>query len=250
MHAHSHRDLWGPHVQLWTVCEPQLGGETLRERWMACSVVFCLLSVRALPSVKRRAAPASVQLVCHIERFLKQPLCKLCNSCRLQTEDALYFGEHIFESRISFIGQTGCAHSWSIGTQKLIKKNPQNKTLLLTYPTLKCCKLDTAMPATNIKQACKSQTEAIANNKIKSALLPANWAQSDECTSYWDLPVSTVFPPCLRAYQLASFRQVTKRLTSFWSCWVQTPTPQEPGTLSSLWQCPVQSSMIKKEISA
>lgn len=40
-------------MQLWTVREPQLErGDTERERWMACSVVFCLLSVRDLPSVK------------------------------------------------------------------------------------------------------------------------------------------------------------------------------------------------------
>lgn len=71
MHAHSHRDLWGPHVQLWTVCEPQLGGETLRERWMACSVVFCLLSVRALPSVKRRAH-TSVSATCLSHRKIPQ----------------------------------------------------------------------------------------------------------------------------------------------------------------------------------
>lgn len=55
----------------------------------------------------------------------------------------------------------------------------------------------------------------MANKEMKSSHLPANWAQSDECTSYWDPPVSTVFPPCLRVYQLASFRQVTKGLLLF-----------------------------------
>lgn len=83
MNTHSHRDLWGPYVQLWTVCEPQLErGDTERERWMACSVVFCLPSVRDLPSVKGETTPVSARFVCHIERFFNQPLCKLYNTLR------------------------------------------------------------------------------------------------------------------------------------------------------------------------
>lgn len=77
-------------------------------------------------------------------------------------------------------------------------------------------------------------------------LLPVNWVQSDGCTSYSGPPISTVFPPCLRIYQLASFRQIsTNWLLLEVSDRAQSATPQVPGRESSLWQCPFQSRLVQ-----
>lgn len=52
--------------------EPQLeGGDGERERRMACGVVFCLLSVRAVPSVKKKREDHT-RVVCHVEKIPQQ----------------------------------------------------------------------------------------------------------------------------------------------------------------------------------
>lgn len=83
-------------MQLWTVCELVGRGDT--ERRIAYSVVFWLLSVGALPSVKGETTLLSARLVCHTENSSTNPSASFRTpKAQLQTQsansDALYLRE-------------------------------------------------------------------------------------------------------------------------------------------------------------
>lgn len=158
-HAHSrpHWESWRPCVQLWTVCESQLKGDTLKERdgW-------------------------HVGLFSIYHLWRKRPHQRQCDWFVTHTHTPT----HTHSLRSSSVC-TSPNHSMLCQLTKRFTGKPQKATMW----------------------QCKPIHLFSLIKLVKSENLPASWEQSDGCTSYWGPPVSKVFPPCLRIYQLASFVQ-------------------------------------------
>lgn len=113
----------------WT---PDGRGDRERERWMAFSVVFCLLSMRALPSASGETTPVSARLVCHIETFFNQTLCKLYMTPRLQTPSPNVWQEDFSSDRACLY----VVDSQSIKKKKVKQSETSLRSVLrLTHPT-------------------------------------------------------------------------------------------------------------------
>ena len=198
--THSHRDSWGPYEQLWTVPEPQLeGGDGERERRMACGVVFCLLSVRAVPSVKKKEGRPHQGCLSRRKDSSTNPFCKLQNkpshSCRLaQRCTVLWAGRHVWKESLYQSKKRESRTVWDMTASHI---HTHQTTLRLCENWCGQCKKSN-------KHECRGSETS--DGRLEVNFLPVNWEQSGGCTSYSGPPVSTVSPPCLWTYQLASSR--------------------------------------------